>query len=137
MGSTSADRLLTPAIIATLDVLDLGPIDLGAAKLAVRMAQQIDDAAWSEKAADKILQHVIDAGYPADDPVHVEVDALRRKLAARLAVAELGPKLLAVLVEVGATPLARAKIAKLVPVVRGGPVRGNATLSRLVGGLGA
>jgi hypothetical protein len=136
-GMSSTDRLLTPAILATLAELDLTDADAGAAQLARRMSQQIDDAAWVERAADKILEAVAEKGWVAGDSIYDEVDALRRKLSARLAVSDIGPKLLAVLDDLGATPMSRAKLSKLVPQGASGPVAGGATMARLKGRLGA
>lgn len=138
MSVTSADRLLAPAVAETLDALDLGPLDAGAARLACRMATQIDDAARAERAADKVLERLIDAGYSEEDSLFDEVTALRQKMAARLAVTDLGPKLLAVLVELGATPKARAQIAKLTPQTgRGAPSAASRALASVRGDRGA
>jgi hypothetical protein len=141
---TSGNRELQPSISATLAALELEPCDSAASQLIVRYGQQLDDAIWAERAADKVLDRVLGGGVRdvgghilpddlddwTDDEratLREEVTALRAKLAARTAVADLGPKLLAALSEVGATPRARAQIAKMTP--QGAPVSGASWLS--------
>ncbi|HEY3691266.1 MAG TPA: hypothetical protein VGL46_13320 [Pseudonocardiaceae bacterium] len=136
MALTSTERLLTPAILDTLGQLALGPADAAVEQLAVRLGQQLDDAVWSERGADKIIKAVIAEGLCSGEEQEA-LDALRRKLSARMAVADLGPKLLAVLEALGATPMARAKIAKLVPTGATGPVPGQVKLHNLQGRVGA
>lgn len=136
MALTSTDRLLTPAILTTLAELKLGPVDSAAVKLAERMAQQLDDALWLERTADKVLKAVADAGVASGEELDA-LDALRSKVSARAAVSDLGPKLAALLGELGATPMARAKLAKLVPMSARGPVPGRTALAKLQGSLGA
>lgn len=134
MALTSADRLLAPAVAETLTALHLGVTDQAAAKLAERYAVELDQAAAIAAHADRVLKL---AG-EADDPDLLEqVTALRNRLTARSCVADLGPKLLAVLDEVGGTPLGRARIAKLAPAGKAGPVPGSAALTKIVGALGA
>jgi hypothetical protein len=135
MDLTSKDRSLTPAILATLDTLNLGPVDDSAAQLALRVAQELDSAAWAERAADKVLQAVIDDGVMEGEELEA-VQALRAKLAARVAVSDLGPKLLSVLTEIGATPMSRARIAKLVPAAAK-PAQGRERMTSIAGGIGA
>jgi hypothetical protein len=130
---TSGNRELLPSISATLAELKLDEVDSAASQLLRRYAQQLDDSIWAERAADKVLKRIEVGGLkdasghvlPDDDftewtdderaSLREEVGALRAKLAARTAVADLGPKLLTVLEAIGATPMARAKIAKMVP----------------------
>jgi hypothetical protein len=116
MSVTSTDRLLGPAITETLDALDLLPEDAAAAQLARRIAQQLDDSAFAERAADKVLRAVVDRGLVTGEEMEA-LDALKRKLSARTAVADLAPKLLAVLIELGATRKARAALGTTKPKV--------------------
>lgn len=136
MALTSADRLLAPAIVATLAELNLGPVDSAAVRLAERLALQLDDAMWLEVAADKILKAVLAAGVLADEELDA-LDALRRKLSARGALSDLGPKLLAVLDDLGATPMSRAKLAKMLPPGKPGTLPGRSALTELQVSLGA
>jgi hypothetical protein len=106
-GLQAADRLLAPAVAASLAVLDLPDADEAAVKLADTYARAIDEAKSAERWADKVLAKVDDESDTFD-----EVKALRLKLTARSALADLGPKLTALLVELGATPKARAAMAK-------------------------
>jgi hypothetical protein len=114
-GLQSADRLLAPAVTASLAVLDLPPEDQAAGKLAESYARSLDQAAAVEAQADKVLR-AVSAGPDADPDLVELVSALRSKLSARSALADLGPKLTALLVELGATPKARAAMAKGKPV---------------------
>lgn len=112
MALTSADRLLAPAVAETLQALHLGVTDQAAAKLAERYAVELDQAAAIAAHADRVLKL---AG-EADDPDLLEqVTALRNRLTARSCVADLGPKLAALLGELGATPMSAAKRARLLP----------------------
>lgn len=106
-GLQAADRLLAPAVAASLAVLDLPDEDQAAARLADTYARAIDEAKAAERWADKVLAKV-----DAESDTFDEVKALRLKLTARSALADLGPKLTALLVELGATPKARAAMAK-------------------------
>lgn len=102
-GLQSADRLLAPAVTAALDVIELEGEDIAARKLAERYAREIDQADAAAAHAERVLRAV------GDDPeLHELVSALKAKLSARVAVSDLGPKLLAVLDSLGATPKARA-----------------------------
>jgi hypothetical protein len=111
---TSQDRTVLPAISATLRELDLADVDQGAAQLAVRIAQQLDDAQWAERVADKVLRKIVDEAVWPDETI-TAMEAVKAKLAARVAVSDLAPKLTAVLMELGGTPMSRAKLAKLTP----------------------
>lgn len=93
-----AGDLMTSAVAETITALDLQPEDAAAVKLALLYAAQIDECTGS------------------DDP----------KLAA-WAARWIAPLLLACLADLGATPAARAALAK-----RGGPpAGGETTLSKL------
>lgn len=106
-GLQSVDRLLAPAVTEALDVVELEAEDAAAVKLAERYAREIDQADAAAAHADRVLREV------GDDPELLElVSALKAKLAARTAVSDLGPKLLAILDALGATPKARAVARK-------------------------
>jgi hypothetical protein len=104
---SNADRQLAPAVAATLGALNLADVDTAAAKLAETYARAIDQAKAVESWADAVLRKV-----DHDSDLYDEVRALKLKLLAKVALADLGPKLAAVLVELGATPKARAAMAK-------------------------
>lgn len=106
-GLQAADRLLAPAVAETLDKLELGAEDRAVAKVAERYAREIDQADAAAAQAEKVLRAI------GDDPdLHELVSALKAKLSARVAVSDLGPKLVAALNELGASPKARAAVGK-------------------------
>lgn len=104
-GLWSADRLLVPAVSEALAAIELEAEDVAVSKLAERYAREIDQADAAATQADKVLRLI----NPEDNPDLFElVKGLKAKLSARVAVSDLGPKLLAALDSVGATPKARA-----------------------------
>lgn len=119
-GLQPADRLLAPAVTQALGAIELEAEDVAAQKLAERYAREIDQADAAAAHADKVLR-----AFSADaDPDLFElVKALKAKLSARVAVSDLGPKLLAALDSLGATPKARAQ--------RKGGAAGGKTNSKL------
>jgi hypothetical protein len=122
----STDRLLAPAVAASLAALDLSPEDEAAARLAEVYARSLDGAAGMEAAARKVLR-----GVDGDDPdLLAQVQALVQAVSARKALVDLGPKLTALLVELGATPKVRAWMATSKPAAPGGEGVG-AGLARL------
>lgn len=119
-GVQSVDRLLAPAVDDSLAALDLDPVDAALAKVAEKYAREIDGAAAAAGQADRVLREI------DDDPDLSElVGALKAKLAYRSALENLGPKLVAVLDALGATPKARASASK------GGAPRGPSKLATL------
>ncbi|MFD4196631.1 terminase small subunit [Amycolatopsis thermoflava] len=113
----STDRQLAPAVAETLTNLELSEQDKAVSRLARTYAEQIDRAAGAAAQADHVLRLAVER---EEDPDTLElIRALKAKLAERTAVTDLGPKLLAALVELGATPKARAAAAK------GGASRGR------------
>ncbi|PRX48673.1 hypothetical protein B0I33_104491 [Prauserella shujinwangii] len=115
-GLQSAERLLAPAVAETLESLELQPEDAAVSKLAERYAREIDGASAAAAQAEKVLREV------GEDPDTAElVAALKAKLGARSAMESLGPKLLAALDALGASPKARAARGK------GGASRGTAS----------
>lgn len=101
-----AADLLAPAVEQSLAVLVLAGEDHAAAQLARSYARQIDEALRAEFLARQALEEVSE-----EDPL---TRAYIRELAAKVATKELldrlGPKLLAVLESLGATPAARARL---------------------------
>ena len=120
----SVDRQLTPAVLATVGALDLTDADQAAAKLAEIYARAVDAARQAESWADSVLRKV-----DQESDLYEEVQALRAKLGAKVALSDLGPKLAAVLAELGATPKARAAMAKGRPPVA--PTGAGSALARL------
>lgn len=108
-GLRSADHLLAPAVAETLSNLELSGEDLALSRLAQTYAEQIDRAAGAAAGADRVLRE-IDQG--EDPDLYEMVSALKAKLSERAAVSDLGPKLLAALDALGASPKARASAAK-------------------------
>jgi hypothetical protein len=104
----SADELIAPAVAETIDKLDQNDVDAAAVKLAQRYAAVIDRA---ESALDDAGQAfaMID---PEDISAYSYLAKLEKKVEAQAVLAEIGPKLLAVLESLGATPAARSKIQK-------------------------
>jgi hypothetical protein len=107
--------------------LELSAEDSGVSRLVELYARQLDQAAGAAAQADKVLRMVD----PEDVDLHELVSALKAKLAARVAVENLGPKLLAALDSIGATPKARAAVSK------GGASRGPSKLASLRAARGA
>ena len=103
-----ASELLWPAVAETLASLDLKPEDAAAKKLAQRYAQVIDG--------------LPDRGEGTSKYEHDQTWAMRW----------IGPLLLDVLTQLGATPAARAQIAGKKPVAGGGkPDAAETELDRL------
>jgi hypothetical protein len=124
-GVQSADRLLLPEAERTLAALDDSPVDAAARRMLTVYARQIDDAKRAETHADAVLRRAAKAG--ADETLLEQISALRLKLAARTAVSDVGPKFVALLAELKATPAARAKLARNA----GAPAPAGGSLARL------
>jgi len=112
----STDRQLHPAVVETLAALGLEAKDQAAAKLAETYARAIDGAKSVEASADAILRRARSESEGEDDPLIEQVQALRNKMRAQVALENLGPKLAAILVELQATPKARAAGSPGAPV---------------------
>jgi len=95
------DDLLAPALATTIATLELTDEDAGVVKLAERYAATIDDAA-------RIAAELDDLDYTEDTAKRVA--ALAKRVDAMTVIAELGPKLLACLEQLGATPAARSRL---------------------------
>lgn len=102
----STDQLLAPAVAETIEQLEPADTDAAAVQLARRYAEIIDRAEAVAAEADAAF-----ALLALDD-----IDGRRylakivAKVEAQTVLAELGPKLLAVLESLAATPAGRAKV---------------------------
>lgn len=100
-----ADELIAPAVEATISACQLQDADAALAKLARRYAAAIDRAA--ELAAD--ADTVSDRLDPGDATGRQQLTLLAAKVEDQAVLASLGPRLLAALTALGATPAARAR----------------------------
>lgn len=125
-GLTAADRLLAPAVAEMLGALELAPEDVAAAKLAGAYARELDGAAAVAAQAARVLR---DAASSDDADLVEQVRALANQLSARAALANIGPKLHALLADLGATPKGRAGLKK-----GAGAPSGGGKLAALRGG---
>lgn len=97
---------MTAAVRDSLATLELRPEDAAIKALAVQYAETIDRAAeLAELAAD----------VPYDPDTAAQVARLRQRVEAHVVMVEVGPKLQAALDALGATPKARAAVAKPKP----------------------
>ena len=108
-GLAPADRLLAPAVAEMLESLELAPEDVAAAKLAGAYARELDGASAAAAQAARVLREAATSG---DAELTEQVQALANQLSARAALANIGPKLHALLAELGATPKGRAGLRK-------------------------
>lgn len=105
------DRGLGPQVAATLSHLELKPEDAAVAELAREYARTIDTA--------RIIAAQL-ARMPVTEDNAEELAKLRAKVAAHSTMADIGPKLLAALDALGATPKARAAAKDQKPPAAGG-----------------
>ena len=94
---------MTAAVLDTLGKLALAPEDAALAKLAEEYGRTIDRAAAIAAQA---------AALPKDPDIVEELEKIRKRVSAQATMGDLGPRLLAALVELGATPKARAAVHK-------------------------
>ncbi|MCF7548911.1 hypothetical protein [Pseudonocardia sp. WMMC193] len=94
---------LAAEVRATLEHLDLQPQDQALAAVAVRYGETIDRAAAIAAQAARI---------PYDPDTAEEVKKLASRVSGQVTMADLGPKLLAALDALGATPKARAAVGQ-------------------------
>lgn len=114
---------LVLGVSETLDAIPVKPEDAGARALALRYAHTIETA----KATAEALEGVeID---PEDEGGRRQLAALAAKVEAYQVMVDLGPKLLAALDALGATPKARSVSNGGIPNVGGNPAVG--ALARL------
>lgn len=100
-----ADELLAPALTETLAQLTLAHADAAVVKLTERYAAAIDHAAELAAAVDAAGE----ALDPDDVASRVQLARLAAQVEAQAVLGAFGPKLLAALQALGATPAARAK----------------------------
>lgn len=123
----SVDRLLAQAVEETIRDLDPANSDTAAVQLARHYAEIVDRAESAVDDADRALREVD----PEDVDTRKYLYRLRAKVDAQAVAAEIGPKLLAVLDSLGATPAARAKMKG------GAPTGGPSQLDRMRAARGA
>lgn len=111
---------MTAKVAETLDNLELAPEDAAVAALALKYAETIDRAVAIAAAAAKI---------PYDPDVAEQVEKLKQRVGAHATMADLGPKLLAALDALSATPKARSAVMK-----PGKPPAGTSQLQMLRAG---
>jgi hypothetical protein len=112
---TARAGALADHVRSTIEVLDLGPEDVALAQLAIRYAETIDRAAAIAAQANRLAK--------ADETVAEEVRKLAARVQAHVAMADIGPKLLAALESLGASPKARAGLGKATRKATGGTLR--------------
>jgi hypothetical protein len=101
-----ADELLAPAVAQAIAALKLGPEDAAAVKLAGRYAAAIDQAAAVADDAARALEKAD----PDDADAQMHIYSLAAKVEEKELLEKLGPKLLAALESLGASPAARARL---------------------------
>jgi hypothetical protein len=116
-----AEELLAPVVEESIAALSIKPEDAAVVRLARRYAATID--AGRELAA--LIGRAWDELEPDDQDGRKRLAVIEAQLADRAVMADLGPKLLAALAALGATPAARLK-------AKGGePARGPSRLQIL------
>ena len=115
MADADDNRSVAAAVAETLAGIELTAQDRAVSRVIEGYAVLLDRAAWNAALADRALRKA------GDDPELAEmVGALKAKLAERTAWENLGPKLLAALDSVGATPKGRASLGKPAGAAGGG-----------------
>lgn len=100
---------MTDDVKITLEALDLSGTDVAVASLALEYAKTMDRAASIAGHAAKLEELLSET----DDPdLYEQVRALARRVAAHAAVSDIGPKLLAALDSLHATPKSRAALPR-------------------------
>lgn len=100
-----AERTARFALEVALNERDHGKLDAAAVALARRYASDIDEAQVLSVAADKLLR---ECRAWLEPPTYDRLVAQMARIEETAVLGLLGPKLLAVLVELGLTPQARA-----------------------------
>lgn len=99
---TDIDRTLTALSQTTPD------LDAAVVRLAREYADAIDRAVWTSEAVDALIDRVHDGlDYDSAQAMISELHRLAIKIQAQNVLAQIGPKLMAALIELGATPRAR------------------------------
>lgn len=107
---------LLESVDRTVAALDTSDADAAVVHLAQLLAREIDQAATVARAAAKALRDVAQDG---DEALVEQVTALRAKLGEREALDRIGARLATLLVELQATPKARAAKGPGVPATGG------------------
>jgi len=102
----SADQLLAPAVEQTLAALQPDTVDAAAVRLAQRYARDIDEASLITASLEPVLRELM----ALDPKLHDRLLPLAVRIERTAVLASLGPKLLAALEQLGATPAARARV---------------------------
>lgn len=97
-------RGLAAKVQETLDKLELRPEDTALAALALQYARTLDRCEAIAADARRV---------PFDEDTADALDTLKRRVGAVVATSDLGPKILAALDALGATPKARAQAPKV------------------------
>lgn len=108
----SVDGLIAPAVAETLRNLPQKPEDAAARRLAERYARDLDDAAVVSATVTKALRELLHLDVEGAVELHDRFLTLATRIEETAVLASIGPKLLAVLESLGATPRARALTAK-------------------------
>lgn len=104
----SAEHLLAPAVAETIDKLATSAEDAGAIALAKRYAREIDEAAVIRASLTKALREL----EQLDQDLHDKFLTLAVQIEETAVLGNLGPKLLATLESLGATPAARSRLLR-------------------------
>lgn len=107
---------ISDSLDSTIAALDPAELDAAAVELARIYARQIDQAAAIQARADKAMREAEKNG---DESLIEQMAALRAKLGERECVDRIGARLHALLVDLQATPKARAGVAKPGPKAGG------------------
>ncbi len=99
------DELLAPAVEEMLAALQSDQVDAAAVRLAQRYARDIDDARLVAASLEPVLREIL----ALDPKIHDRLLSLAVRIERTTVLASLGPKLLAALEQLGATPAARSK----------------------------
>lgn len=103
MSDTSRSGTLADHVRDAIGALELSPEDAALAQLAIRYAETIDRSAAIAAQASRLAK---------DPEVAEEVRRLAARVQAHVTMADVGPKLLAALESLGASPKARAGLGK-------------------------
>jgi len=106
------EHRIGPAVSETLGSLDLGEQDAAAARLAEKYATALDDATGVLGLVADELRDIKAEMKEADETLRQRVTRCENAVEAQRILEALGPKLLAVLSALGATPQARAAAVK-------------------------
>lgn len=123
-----ADHLIAPAVAETIEALDTTKADAGAVRLAKRYARDLDDAAVISATLTKALRDLL----ALNPDLHDRFLTLATRIEETAVLASIGPKLLAALESLGATPAARARLTG-----GGAPGGGDSRLQQMRNARGA